>query len=676
MSSPMIGTPASSKRFAQAVVAADEHRDAIDEGDAAPRARIRRRIRSLSGADRKIVDHHVGLGVAQHVDHVVVRRLALAVGEHEGALVGEFGHVLGDAVEHAAHPDVGAGSAGHGRRRSRAIGRAKIASATSRADLAPVDVPGGDDLEVLGPVAAEVPVRQADLLVGAAVRIMRDALDQRAGAIADADDGDIDVGAFGIVKAHSAATLMLRTRGRVALDHPPAEIGEHRRVVWRAGVVRLDAEMVGREAEGDGGVERLERFHLPVEPVLPAVAVAVPPAKPGAQVGDAELLHPAHRVVEAVVVPVEPLHDAHLRRVFAEVVERELGRPVFPDQPHVEMAVIGRALRLLVAGRRLPGARQVEQRVPEDARHPAEQQLGGAVDAELLDFLGAEAADADLGDPDLLVRDHRLDLGDLAPAIRRSATGSSRAESRARATTSTCVEHAVSLHPLDPERVDRRHAAEHALHLRIDRADRLAGLDRHVGEHRPFGVDLGVPMRLVVGLVPDHRRFDHRRPPAPDRRRPGRTSRKAARRSGRDRLPPRCAVDREPGGAQHRLGAGAVGHPPVGPVVRILLLDEVQLGEAGFRRRCRSPRTRNRPRASSTCLEPRCIDWNSSMSRGDMLADEVEREQRMAQMVEHAHEDHEVELLAERADVVDVELARTRCRHSRALSAASRACAR
>src|SRR3954454_23668441 len=37
---------------------------------------------------------------------------------------------------------------------------------------------------------------------------MRDALHQRACAIADADDGDIDVGGPGIVEAHSAATFM------------------------------------------------------------------------------------------------------------------------------------------------------------------------------------------------------------------------------------------------------------------------------------------------------------------------------------------------------------------------------------------------------------------------------------------------------------------------------------
>ena len=40
-----------------------------------------------------------------------------------------------------------------------------------------------------------------------------------------------------------------------------------------------------------------------------------------------------------------------------------------------------------------------------------------------------------------------------------------------------------------------------------------------------------------------------------------------------------------------------------------------------------------------------------------MLVDQIEREQRMAQMIEHADEEHDVEPLAERADVVDRELA-------------------
>ena len=56
---------------------------------------------------------------------------------------------------------------------------------------------------------------------------------------------------------------------------------------------------------------------------------------------------------------------------------------------------------------------------------------------------------------------------------------------------------------------------------RVHRPDRTAGEDRAISaKQRPVGVELRVPMRLVVGLVPDHRRFDHaRRPSAPGRRR-------------------------------------------------------------------------------------------------------------------------------------------------------------
>src|SRR3954447_866085 len=39
-----------------------------------------------------------------------------------------------------------------------------------------------------------------------------------------------------------------------------------------------------------------------------------------------------------------------------------------------------------------------------------------------------------------------------------------------------------------------------------------------------------------------------------------------------------------------------------------------------------------------------------------MLADEVEREQWMAGGVKHPHEDHEIELLAQRADGIDIQL--------------------
>ena len=57
-----------------------------------------------------------------------------------------------------------------------------------------------------------------------------------------------------------------------------------------------------------------------------------------------------------------------------------------------------------------------------------------------------------------------------------------------------------------------------------------------------------------------------------------------------------------------------------------------------------------------------------------MLVDEIERQQRVAQVVEHAHEEHDVEALAERADVVDGQLRNSMS--SPVTCAAKRACAR
>ena len=148
-----------------------------------------------------------------------------------------------------------------------------------------------------------------------------------------------------------------------------------------------------------------------------------------------------------------------------------------------------------------------------DARRPAGQQLGGAAQAPFLHLLGAEGGDADLGDPDRQMRRPRGSCRSW-PATRRSSSGSSRAGSRAprprRASSSTPWPSSSA----DEIRVDRRHAAEHARQARRLGRDRLAGEPRHAREHRPVRVVLEIPMRLVVGLVPDHRRFDHRRAPS------------------------------------------------------------------------------------------------------------------------------------------------------------------
>src|SRR5437868_1028446 len=109
---------------------------------------------------------------------------------------------------------------------------------------------------------------------------------------------------------------------------------------------------------------------------------------------------------------MEPLAEAHLRGVERELLERGFGRAVLAEQPHVEVAVVRRALGLPVAGGCGPLLRQIVEAVPVDARGPADQHFGGSLDAEFLDLLGPEARDADLRDPDGLAAGP-LDLAQL-----------------------------------------------------------------------------------------------------------------------------------------------------------------------------------------------------------------------------------------------------------------------
>ena len=54
--------------------------------------------------------------------------------------------------------------------------------------------------------------------------------------------------------------------GAVAIDHRSAEIGKFIGIEWRAGVMRLDPPMLGREAERHRHLELRQRLHLPVKP--------------------------------------------------------------------------------------------------------------------------------------------------------------------------------------------------------------------------------------------------------------------------------------------------------------------------------------------------------------------------------------------------------------------------
>src|SRR3954452_4505396 len=111
--------------------------------------------------------------------------------------------------------------------------------------------------------------------------------------------------------------------------------------------------------------------------------------------------------------------------------------------------------------------------------------------------------------------------------------------------------------------------------------------------------------------------------------------------------------DTEAAAAQHRLHAGAVRNPPVRRIFRILFLDEIhQRIAVALEHRVIPERivvgdTGHVVAAALHALE------NHHVAH-DRVVQDVEGEQRMAEVVEHAHENDDIELLAEFADVVHI----------------------
>src|SRR5690606_33306638 len=111
----------------------------------------------------------------------------------------------------------------------------------------------------------------------------------------------------------------------------------------RTRMVRHEPLGFGREAKSERDLERLQRAHHTVEPSIRTGAQAVRPAQPRAQVADAEPAQPSDRVVQAMILEVEPLADPELRRVPGKARERDLRGSVLTHESHVEMTVVGGA---------------------------------------------------------------------------------------------------------------------------------------------------------------------------------------------------------------------------------------------------------------------------------------------------------------------------------------------
>src|SRR6266540_1079321 len=186
----------------------------------------------------------------------------------------------------------------------------------------------------------------------------------------------------------------------VSAHHRPAEFRKLLLYLRRAGVVRSNPAVLRRKAKRHRYVERGECIHLPVEPSERVGSEAVGPRQPGTQLPDSETLHPRHRLVETVVLEMEPLAKAQFRRFTRKRLERKLRRAVLAQNAHAKVTVVGGAFRFLVTRGRLPGARQVIEAVPVDARRSTDKQFGGAFQAPRLDLFGSEAGNAYFGHPD------------------------------------------------------------------------------------------------------------------------------------------------------------------------------------------------------------------------------------------------------------------------------------
>ena len=100
-------------------------------------------------------------------------------------------HVLGDAVEHRPHAHDRAGRLDVGAEDGRAVRLGEDRVGDLAPDLAPVDVPRRDDMDVAGAVASDLGMQQPGEVVRAPT-VMGDALHERTRAIADADERDVD----------------------------------------------------------------------------------------------------------------------------------------------------------------------------------------------------------------------------------------------------------------------------------------------------------------------------------------------------------------------------------------------------------------------------------------------------------------------------------------------------
>ena len=161
----------------------DEHRNAVDEGATGLERLLDVPLGGLFAADREVAHDDVDLPLAKDADHVVGLARRLLHDPREVLADPVVGHAT--AYPHARVGDIGEAIG--------VVGRGVDGVGEVFADLVPVDVERGNEVDVPQVIPPEVDVHDPrDAIGGLGIAVVVDALYERARAVADAHDGDAD----------------------------------------------------------------------------------------------------------------------------------------------------------------------------------------------------------------------------------------------------------------------------------------------------------------------------------------------------------------------------------------------------------------------------------------------------------------------------------------------------
>src|SRR6266576_3649223 len=170
-------------------VAGDEDRDVIDEPEAGFERAGRIETRRFLRPDRQIVHHQFRARARELFDDLLAGRFFSQ--RKEGAIGVVFLHVLGEAVEDAAHHDDRACRLEILAEYLRAIRPGENGFRGVEPDLAAIDIESGHDFDVLRLIRPDPAMHEADVgrAVAGRVAVKIDALQERAETVPHPDDG-------------------------------------------------------------------------------------------------------------------------------------------------------------------------------------------------------------------------------------------------------------------------------------------------------------------------------------------------------------------------------------------------------------------------------------------------------------------------------------------------------